>query len=196
MSRKVVMQQYDGDDAGLYSLATFHTLRIEALDLFDRSLAEGNVEYLERFIEQQVAQEPPPLELLSQVAEDVHQRLLNLQQLHFDARDGMRRTLEHQYGFDITPFLSIDPLDYHRLNVEEALNFSSPQQSRLTEENRIMLRQILQEALASAAQLYEQMALAEKLYTYLRDWLMGLHIVSIRGAWSEDFHPPEEHPIQ
>ncbi len=89
----------------MFSLATFQTLRLEALDLFDRCLAERKPEYLERFLERQIAQEPPPLELLSQVAEDVHQRLLTLRQRHFEVCDQLRRTLEHQYG--IVPALFV-----------------------------------------------------------------------------------------
>ena len=182
MSRKVVMQR-DPDELGLYSLATFQTLRLEALDLFDRSLAEGKAEFMERFLEQQVAREPPALELLSQIAEDVHQRLLTLHQRHFDARDQLRRTFQQKYGLDLTPFLPADPLEYHHLNLEEALSFFS-QQPHLGEENP--LRQLLQEELASAAQLYGELSLAEQLYTYLMDWLMALHIVSVRGAWTDD----------
>ena len=116
MSRKVVMQR-DPDEMGLFSLATFQTLRLEALDLFDRSLAESKAEILERFLEQQVAKDPPPLELLSQIAEDIHQRLLALHQRHFDARDQIRRTFLHQYGLDLTPFLPTDPLLYHQKDI-------------------------------------------------------------------------------
>ncbi|MEP7292242.1 MAG: hypothetical protein ABI835_10680 [Chloroflexota bacterium] len=187
MSRKGMMQR-DPDESGLFSLAAFQTLRIEALDLFDRSLAEGKLEYLERFLEQQVVQEHPPLELLSQIAEDVHQRLLGLRQRHFDARDGLRRALEHQYAFDLSPFLPVDPVEYHHLNWEEVLNFASPQ---LSEESRLLLHQTLQEALANAALLYEEISVAEYAYSYLMDWLMALHIVSVRGAWADN-HSSEE----
>lgn len=182
MSRKALRQQ-DADESGMFTLATFHTLRIEALDLFDRSLSEGKLDYLERFIEMQVAQEAPPLELLSQIAEDVHQRLLGLQQQHFDARDGIRRTVELQYGVDLTPLLPIDPLEYHRLNIDDALNVKGTQQ--LTDENRQLLRQMLQDALLTGARLYEEMSVAEYLYKYLTDWLMALHIISVRGSWAE-----------
>lgn len=181
MSRKVVMQR-DPDEMGLFSLATFQTMRLEALDLFDRSLAESKPEYLERFLEQQVAQDPPPLELLSQIAEDVHQRLLVLRQRHFDARDHFRRTLQHQYGFDVSPFFPPDPLEYHRLNLDEALRFIGDRQPEI----RPILRQLLQDALANAAQLYVEMTLADHLYSYVMDWLMALHIVSVRGAWADD----------
>ena len=44
---------------------------------------------------------------------------------------------------------------------------------------------MLQEKQAAAARLYSDMMLAEHLYTYLMDWLMALHIVSVRGAWTD-----------
>ena len=185
MSRKVVMQR-DPDEIGLFSLATFQTLRLEALDLFDRSLAEGKAEYLEHFLEQQVAQEHPPLELLSQIAEDVHQRLLALHQRHFDSRDQVRLTFQRQYGLDLTPFLPADPLEYHRLNLEEALNFFNQEQTHLSDDKQSLLRKLLQDELARAAHLYAELALADQLYNYLMDWLMALHIVSVRGAWKDD----------
>jgi hypothetical protein len=186
MSRKVVMQQHDPDEAGLFSLATFQTLRLEALDLFDRSLAESRPELLEHFLEYQVAQKPPPLELLSQIAEDVHQRLLSLRQRHFDARDEMRLMLQRQYALDLTPFLPNDPVEYHRLNLEAAMNFFAQAQPPLSEESSRILREMLEEALSSAAAQHAEMALADRLYTYIMDWLMALHVVTVRGAWSDD----------
>jgi hypothetical protein len=190
MSRKVVMQR-NPDEIGLFSLATFQTMRLEALDLFDRCLAESKPEHLERFLEQQVAQDPPPLELLSQIAEDVHQRLLTLRQQHFDARDHFRRTLQHQYGFDVSPFFPADPLEYHRLNLDEALRFIGDRNPDI----RPMVRQLLQDALANATRLYVEMTLAEHLYTYVMDWLMALHIVSVRGAWADDLSDVSGSPI-
>ncbi len=185
MSRKVVMQR-DPDEIGLFSLAAFQTLRLEALDLFDRSLAEGNADYLEHFLEKQVAQEHPPLELLSQIAEDIHQRLLALHQRHFDSRDQVRRTFQHQYGLDLTPFLPVDPLEYHRLNLEAALSFFTQEQTHLSDDKQSLLRELLQDELVHAARRYAELILAEQLYTYLMDWLMALHIVSVRGAWTDD----------
>ncbi len=190
MSRKVMMQR-EPDDNGLFSLATFQMQRLEALDLFDRSLAERSPEYLERFVQRQVARDLPPLELLSQVAEDVHQRLLRLRQRHFDSRDNMRQVLLHQYGFDVTPFLPSDPVDYHRLNLEEAVAFFCRQQVHLNDDVCGSLSVLLQETQASAAELYAQLMLAEGLYSYIMDWLMALHMVTVRGAWTNDLQADE-----
>jgi len=165
-------------------LATFQTLRLEALDHFDKSLSEGKPGYLEKFLERHLLQEPPPLELLSQVAEDIHQRLLTLRQHHFDLREGVRRTLQ-QHQIDITPFVPPDPVAYHQLDLEALMSLFSGGTVSLTDESDQALRTMLQEKQAAAARLYSDIMLAEHLYTYLMDWLMALHIVSVRGAWTD-----------
>jgi hypothetical protein len=183
MSRKALMQ-HEPDDLGLFSLATFQTMRLEALDLFDRSLAEGSARYLEKFLERQIAQEPVPLELLSQIAEDVHQRLVSLRQRHFEMRDQIRRNLLQQYHIDLSTILPNDPFEYHQVNLDEAVDFCLGANANLTEENQQALCKTLQEALESGERLYGETALADHLYNYISDWWMALHIVSVRGAWT------------
>lgn len=184
MPRKAVMQ-HESDDLGLFSLATFQTMRLEALDLFDRSLAESNARYLEKFLEQQMAQEIVPLELLSQIAEDVHQRLVSLRQRHFEMRDQIRLSVLQQYHIDLSTLLPNDPFEYHQFNLDEALVFLGAN-ANLTEENQQSLRTTLQEALEQGEKLYAETALAEHLYNFITDWWMALHIVSVRGAWTND----------
>jgi hypothetical protein len=174
----------DVDPLSLFSLAAINTLRLEALDLFDRCLAEGKTAPLEAFIERQIAQEPPPLELLSQIAEDVHGRLMALRQNHFDVRDGVLRRLNRDFGVDLTPLVPADTLqDYHLLSPDQALRFLSGQNSCLSDDDRARLRVTLQTSVDTATRLHRDVVLAEYLYTYVMDWLMGLHVLSIRVAW-------------
>ena len=183
MSRKALMQ-HEPDDLGLFSLATFQTMRLEALDLFDRSLAEGNARYLEKFLERQIAQEPVPLELLSQIAEDIHQRLVSLRQRHFEMRDQVRRNLLQQYRIDLSAFLPNDPFEARQFKLDEVFDFCLAANVGLTEENQQALRKTLREALESGEQLYLETRLADHLYNYVSDWWMALHIISVRGAWT------------
>lgn len=120
--RKVGMYYYDDEPLGLWSLNSMNTLRLEAMELFDRSLSERKALLMEVFIEQQLSQDPPPLDLLSQIAEDVHGRLMSLRQSHFEVRDDLL--------------------------------------------------------------VYSDMMMAEHLYDYLSDWLMGMHVMTVRHAWS------------
>jgi hypothetical protein len=39
------------------------------------------------------------------------------------------------------------------------------------------------------------MTLADHLYSYVMDWLMALHIVSVRGAWADDLRDVSGSPI-
>ncbi len=181
MSRKVVIQ-HDPDDAGWFSLAAFQTLRLEALDLFDRCLTERKPEYLEHFLERQIAQEMPPLELLSQVAEDVHQRLLTLKQRHFEVCDQVRWSLEHQYGIVPALFVPTDLLEYPWGKLDDFLHAIGCKEVRLSEESRRSLSAELKEARDAAAQLRADVRLADYLYSYLMDWLLALHVVTARGA--------------
>ena len=75
----------------------------------------------------------------------------------------------------------------------EAQMVLDDQQPHLGEDNP--MRQMLQEELSSATELYGELSLAEQLYTYLMDWLMALHIVSVRGAWTDDLDLGDPLPI-
>src|SRR5262245_38004075 len=96
----------DFHSLGLFSLAEQHYLRLEAMDLFERCLTEGKPDCLQAFFEQQISQEPPRLQLLRDIAEDLHQRLLSLREYHFDVRDRVMRSLHDDFKVDITPLAS------------------------------------------------------------------------------------------
>src|SRR5690606_25880350 len=83
---------------GLASLAELNYLRLEAMDLFERCLTEGSPACLETFIEEQLSHEPPRLELLREVGEDLHQRLLSLREYHYDVLERVWVTLSQDYG--------------------------------------------------------------------------------------------------
>lgn len=82
MSRKALRQQ-DTDESSMFTLASFHTLRIEALNTFSGIAAcipKVSSTTLNASSKCRWHRKSPPLELLSQIAEDVHQRLLGLRQ--------------------------------------------------------------------------------------------------------------------
>ncbi len=184
MSRKVMMQ-HDPEDAGLFSLAAFQMLRLEALDLFDRCLAERKPEYLERFLERQIAQAAPPLELLSQVAEDVHQRLLGLRQRHFEVAEQVRGLLEQQYGIQPAGFVPADLLDYSWDKLEDFLHSIGCYDANGSDESPGALIVVLHDAHNTAVRLRADVRMADYLYHYLMDWFLALHVVTARGAWTD-----------
>ncbi|NJL93709.1 MAG: DUF971 domain-containing protein [Anaerolineae bacterium] len=62
------------------------SLRQQALELYDQSLAAGDSLPLQTFLEAQIAQSPPPLEFLGTLADDFHERLLGLRRDYFAVR--------------------------------------------------------------------------------------------------------------
>jgi hypothetical protein len=172
--------------SGAFSLAELNYLRLQAMDLFERCLAEGHTHPLEAFIEEQITQYPPRLELLRDVAGDLHQRLLSLRENHFDVRDRALRTLRDDFSLDLSPLIPLNALDhYHQLNPDTALSFLRQQREALTAQDELALRKLLDTSLSMAAQLHRDVTMTEALYGYIMDWVMGLNATVTRHYWSE-----------
>lgn len=171
--------------SGAFSFAELNYLRLEAMDLFERCLTEGKTSPLETFVEQQISQEPPRLELLREVAEDLHQRLLALRESHFDVRERVLRTLYDDFRLDISPLIPLNALEsYHRLNLDEVLRFLS-QQPPFADHDELALRTALDASLGTAAQVHRDVVMTEELYEYVMDWLMGLNATMARRTWAD-----------
>jgi hypothetical protein len=156
---------------GLSSLAEINYLRLEAMELFERCLTEGRPNALEAFIEQQISRDPPLLELLREIAEDLHQRLLSLREYRSDLLDRVTRTLTDDFGLQISGFTMGDPLT----EIEKRLEDLSG--DNLTEEEIILLRKMLDASLQTAGQLRED--------SYIVDWLNGLNATAARRFWTD-----------
>src|SRR5574341_369616 len=148
----------DFQSLGLFSIAELSYLRLEAMDLFERCLTEGKADYLEAFIEQQITQEPPRLQLLRDVAEDLHQRLLSLREYHFDVRDRVLRALRDDFQLDITPIAPANALEnYHLLRLDAMLDYVRQQNPRLSSSDEALVRNMLEASLEMASQLHGDM---------------------------------------
>lgn len=171
--------------SGAYSFAEMNYLRLEAMDLFERCLTEGQTLPLEVFVQHQISQDPPRVELLREVAEDLHQRLLSLRENHFDVRDRTLRLLREEFRLDLSPLIPLRALEsYHLLDTEEAIRFLG-RQLALSPQDEIALRASLKSSLDDAAQLHRDVTMTEKLYTYVMDWVMGLNATMTRRFWAE-----------
>lgn len=158
-------------------------VRLEAMSLFERCLSEGAASAFEAFVEEQVYREPPEIELLRDVAEDLHQRLLALREHHFDIRDQALRRLHDDYFVDLTPLSPPDALDrYHLLDAEAAVTFFRQQQQLSGDE--LSLRRVLEASTTMAGQLYNDVLMTEYLYDFVTDWVMGLCALVARQGWS------------
>lgn len=168
---------------GLAALAEINYLRLEAMDLFERCLAEGRTDTLESFIEQQISRDPPRLELLREVADDVNQRLLGLREYRYDILERAWRMVQEEFD------MLLEHID--QPEAIESLNFTAIEQaSRLAEhlshEERVLLRKMLDTSRETAAQLQNDILMTERLYRYLLDWVDGLSVTFMQRYWAGD----------
>jgi hypothetical protein len=173
---------------GLFSFAEQSYMRAEAMDLFERCLTEGKPDCLETFIEQQILQEPPRLQLLQDIAEDLHQRLLSLREYHFDVRDRVLRALRDDFKVDISPLAPSNAVEsYHLMQLADAVDSIRAQNLNLTDQDEVLLDNMLEASVEMAAQLQGDIGMTEQLHRYIVDWLNGLHVISARRAWTEQW---------
>ncbi|MFN8531019.1 MAG: hypothetical protein U0670_20640 [Anaerolineae bacterium] len=64
---------------------SFHHARLEAMQILERCLADGDAHALEAYLETQLVLEPPPIDLLRHIADDLSARLSVLEQQSGDS---------------------------------------------------------------------------------------------------------------
>lgn len=167
---------------GLASLAELNYMRLEAMDLFERCLTEGKADFLETFIEQQISQEPPRLELLREVGEDLYQRLLALEEYHADLLDRVWRALHDDFGVEIG---TVDDLSeaYQQLEGENIIQRLREYNPLLTDADEVMVRKMLDASLQTALQLRSDVVMTQHLHQYVSDWVDGLSATIARRLW-------------
>lgn len=166
-------------------------LRSEAMELFELCLTEGKPDLLMDFIEEQIVQVPPQLELLQGVADDLQQRLITLRESLFDARHRVVQTLKDGYRVDLTVLAPANALeDYHRLDLNEIMGLIGAQRSS-GEINANDVRQIVESSLQTATQISNDVLMTGDLLEYVLDWAEALSAWSVRQAWNLDWEPAE-----
>jgi hypothetical protein len=179
----------------LFSLAELNHLRLEAMRLFEDCLTSGDDSKLVEFIGQQLLHEPPRLQLLSELADDLQQRLLSLREYHFDVRDRVVRTFGETYGVDITPLTPAHALEkYHGLTTEQVLNFAIKSGAVLENEDAALLEKMVEASVQMAEQLYNDIQLTTHLHHLVLDWLDGMKAITARKNWNNQ--PPPHTSIQ
>lgn len=167
---------------GLASLAELNYMRLEAMDLFERCLTEGKADLLETFIEQQISQEPPRLELLREVGEDLYQRLLALEENYTDLLHRVWRALSEDFGVEIGTLDDL-PESYQHLDQENIIQRLRGYNPMLTSADEMMVRKMLDASLQTASQLRADVAMTEYLHQYVMDWVDGLNATVARRVW-------------
>lgn len=179
---------------GLHGLSESDYLRLEAMQLFEQMLTDGDEAPLVAFIEQQIVHDPPRLELMQDIADDLQQRLLSLREYHFDVRERVVDTLSASYGVDLTPLTPPSALDrYHTLTPECVMSFIAASGVSLTDADVALLRKMIEASLHMAAQLYSDIQLAVRLHSLISDWISGMSATLARQQWA--MHRPLDEGI-
>lgn len=181
----------------LFAMAELKYLCMEAMDLFERCLAEGDPDYLMSFVEEQILHDPPRVELLRNVAEELHQRLLSLREHHFDVRDRVVRTLRDDFQVDLTHLAPPNALNvYHLLELDNTIQSIQLQNPLLTLPELTLLRKVLGASLELAGQLYDDVQMTEQLLVCVMDWVDGLSVTQIKLQWGNPWEQATTDLIQ
>jgi hypothetical protein len=163
----------------------------QARELYERCLTEGVPDPLIRFIDELIAQDPPRTQVLRDIADDLHQRLITLREQYFEARDRVLYIVRLRFALDLTPLVAPKPEIYHRLPIDDLIN-SIMRQKPLTPEDAHRLRRILQVSHAIAAQVFNDAEMTEHMHVYINDWLIALNTRAARRPTGRDAYSPSE----
>ncbi len=170
----------------MFSLSEIDHLRVEALQLYDKCLAEGSATHMFRFIERQLSASVPPMTLLRSMADDLQQRLFALREDHFNVREKVVNTFRDVYHVDVSPLIPPDQLEvYHRIKPQAVLDYVGQHGLSLAPQEKTLLVNMVRTSCDMAAQLYTDIKLTLDIFDMLVDWMLALSTKFSRvgGLW-------------
>lgn len=178
----------------LFALTEHNHLRLEAVQLFEKCLIQGDLTPMIDFVEKQIVHDPPRLQLLRDITEDLQQRLLSLREYHFDVRERVVSTLDDSFQVNITALAPQAKLDrYHHLRADDILDFVQQHNPTLDENDLLLIRKMVDASLKMAGQLHNDIQLTTQLYHLVLDWTEAISVTVARQYWPDNtFSSPEE----
>jgi hypothetical protein len=168
----------------LMALAEKNVVCSEAADLLDRCLAERSSTPLEEFMQRHMLANPASIDVLQDLAESVHQHMIALQQSLFDIRATMLKSLNDTFNIDLTSLLPLGLIeDYQSLELDEALAFVTSQYPHLTDEDLVVICQVLHNAVSRAGQITQSIVLVRQILNYIFDWSEALSVFVVKSYW-------------
>lgn len=168
-------------DFNLQHLLYLRQMREEALNLYDYCLTEGTAAPLMKFIEEQIALDPPPLLLLYEISDDIQQRILVLRENHFDVRHQVVKAVQDLYHADVSQIFPSSKIDnYHLIDVNDIIAGIQGQGISITDEEMVLLVNLIRKSRDTASQLQQDIILTEGLQTMVHDWVQALTITIAR----------------
>jgi hypothetical protein len=182
------------DKAAVLELMAFAEKNImcsEAIDLLERCLAERSPALLEAFMQRQMLTNPvASIEVFQDLAENVHQHMIALQESLFDIRTGMLSTLKNHFQIELTPLVPLDLIEeYHTLDLDEALAFVTSRYPYLTDTDLVSVCHTLHNAVARARQIMQSIVLVRQILEYIFDWSEALSIFTVQKYWQMGYQP-------
>lgn len=181
----------------LFALTELNHLRHEAMQLFEQSLTQGNLMPMTAFIEEQLVHQPPRLQLLREITDDLQQRLLSLREYHFDVRERVVSTLHDNYDVDISSLAPQNQLDrYHHLTQDTILEYVQKHNPTLKRNDLLLIRKMVDASLQMAAQLQNDIQLTTHLFNLILDWTEALSASIAREHWPDTTHSTKDNGEQ
>lgn len=164
-------------------------LRIQALDLFDRCLAQGDPTPIIAFIERQVYLQPPDLDLFRDFSDDLQQRIVSLRSSLYELRDKLvMNCASHQ--IDITLLLPAEALsEMHAAEPARIVDLVRDRRPELSADVQQSLRLQIEETISTATQIHGDTEVTEMMYYLVLDWFDALCAAASRHEWWNDFPP-------
>lgn len=180
-----MMDESERDQA--LPMVELNALRMEAMAIYERCLAESSGASFQRFLERALVQLPPPVALLNEISDDLFQRLQTLRQTEFDLRDRLITGLQADFAVELSAVLPLRDLDH--LAQIQPLVLAAPLTALLSAVQFRAVVQSLEEARQSAARLAAQRHLTHILYDDVTTWATALHVIAVRGHWRSGHEP-------
>lgn len=178
----------------LFAMTEHNHLRLEAIQLYENCLTQGDLTMMIDFVERQIVHDPPRLQLLRDIAEDLQQRLLSLREYHFDVRERVVSTLEDSFQVNIASLAPQAELDrYHHLSPDDILDVVQQHNPTLEKKDLLLIRKMVDASLQMAGQFHNDIQLTTQLYHLVLDWTEAMSVTVARQYWPDNtFSSPEE----
>ncbi len=172
------------DPSPSHAQRDYNALRMEAVLILERCLTVQNSAAFERFIEAQIAQEMPPVPLMREIAEDLHQRLQSCRQYLFDLRESLLQDLKTLIRLDLTNLCAAQETEHWLTHLlDECYPLVETRIAHATVETKLEVFDLMGRTQEAAAIAVHQQIMFEHLYQVLMDWALALGVVSARTAW-------------
>jgi hypothetical protein len=166
--------------------AEYQILRMEAVESIENCLTRGEDGEFIAFVQAQIASQPPRLNLLRDIADELSLRLLALRQHRLDVWDRVVEILLADYGIDVACHCPADASEHHViLSAEETISSVEHGLRDSAAQDLALIRRLVQASVEMARQLSADIQLTEHVYETVVDWLMGLSSHSSRSVLSQ-----------